>query len=126
MTLYGVAIHEVAVSARGVAGNSTQTPSGLADGVGEFLQEYQRRDNPIIVVVSFCARLFVLRLSIRDCCRRCEHNRTYFKTDSGLITALIQDAVLTEFGGVPTYTALAIGPDEDVKIDELTRDLPLL
>ena len=46
--------------------------------------------------------------------------------DTGLITALIRDAGLTEFGGVPTYTALAIGPDEDVKIDELTKDLPLL
>ena len=47
-------------------------------------------------------------------------------SDAGLITALIQDAGLTEFGGVPTYTALAIGPDEDLKIDELTKDLPLL
>jgi len=46
--------------------------------------------------------------------------------DAGLITALIQDAGLTEFGGVPTYTALAIGPDEDAKIDELTKNLPLL
>jgi PTH2 family peptidyl-tRNA hydrolase len=46
--------------------------------------------------------------------------------DAGLITALIQDAGLTEFGGVPTYTALAIGPDIDTKIDELTKDLPLL
>ena len=46
--------------------------------------------------------------------------------DAGLITALIQDAGLTEFGGVPTYTALAIGPDVDAKIDELTKDLPLL
>jgi peptidyl-tRNA hydrolase, PTH2 family len=46
--------------------------------------------------------------------------------DAGLITALIRDAGLTEFGGVPTYTALAIGPDEDAKIDEITKDLPLL
>jgi PTH2 family peptidyl-tRNA hydrolase len=47
-------------------------------------------------------------------------------SDAGLITALIQDAGLTEFGGVPTYTALAIGPDEDSKIDQFTKDLPLL
>jgi PTH2 family peptidyl-tRNA hydrolase len=46
--------------------------------------------------------------------------------DAGLITALIQDAGLTEFAGVPTYTALAIGPDEDAKIDQLTDELPLL
>ena len=36
------------------------------------------------------------------------------------------DAGLTEFGGVPTYTALAIGPDEEAKLDELTKDLQLL
>jgi peptidyl-tRNA hydrolase, PTH2 family len=46
--------------------------------------------------------------------------------DAGLITALIRDAGLTEFGGVPTYTAIAIGPDEDAKVDELTKDLSLL
>jgi PTH2 family peptidyl-tRNA hydrolase len=46
--------------------------------------------------------------------------------DAGLIAALIQDAGLTEFGGVPTYTALAIGPDEEAKVDELTKDLKLL
>ena len=30
---------------------------------------------------------------------------------AGLISALIQDAGLTEFGNVPTYTSVAIGPD---------------
>lgn len=44
----------------------------------------------------------------------------------GLITSLIQDAGLTEFGGVPTYTAVAVGPDEEAKIDEVTGLLPLL
>src|SRR5271154_4527153 len=29
---------------------------------------------------------------------------------SGVASALIQDAGLTEFGGVPTYTAVGIGP----------------
>src|SRR5262245_38730465 len=28
---------------------------------------------------------------------------------AGLITSLIQDAGLTEFGGVPTYTSVAVG-----------------
>ncbi len=45
---------------------------------------------------------------------------------AGLIHALIQDSGLTEFGGVPTYTALAIGPDYPDKIDPLTGNLPLL
>lgn len=46
--------------------------------------------------------------------------------DRGLICALIQDSGLTEFGGVPTYTAVAIGPDEAQKIDPVTGELPLL
>jgi PTH2 family peptidyl-tRNA hydrolase len=44
----------------------------------------------------------------------------------GLITSLIQDAGLTEFGGVPTYTAVAVGPDREDRVDEVTGDLPLL
>jgi PTH2 family peptidyl-tRNA hydrolase len=45
---------------------------------------------------------------------------------AGLITALIQDAGLTEFGGVPTYTALAVGPDTEDRVDLITGALPLL
>ena len=46
--------------------------------------------------------------------------------NAGLICALIQDAGLTEFGGVPTYTALAVGPDREDRVDAITGDLPLL
>lgn len=45
---------------------------------------------------------------------------------AGVITALIQDAGLTEFGGVPTYTAVAVGPDRDDRVDAITGGLPLL
>lgn len=41
-------------------------------------------------------------------------------------SALIQDAGHTEFNGVPTYTALAIGPWESDLLDKLTGHLKLL
>jgi PTH2 family peptidyl-tRNA hydrolase len=42
----------------------------------------------------------------------------------GLEVNLIQDSGLTEFD-CPTYTCLAIGPDEDVRIDPITQNLKL-
>lgn len=46
--------------------------------------------------------------------------------NAGLPCTLIKDAGFTEFNGVPTYTAVAIGPDEVEKIDVITKNLPLL
>ena len=40
--------------------------------------------------------------------------------DAGLPTALIRDAGHTEFGGVPTLTACAIGPARVEDIDPIT------
>jgi PTH2 family peptidyl-tRNA hydrolase len=44
---------------------------------------------------------------------------------AGLVVRLITDRGLTEFGGVPTRTCLAIGPDYDDLIDPVTGDLEL-
>ena len=41
----------------------------------------------------------------------------------GLRSHLVQDSGRTEFGGVPTLTALAIGPDRAAVIDEVTGHL---
>lgn len=38
---------------------------------------------------------------------------------------IIKDSGHTEFGGVPTYTCLAIGPDFSEKIDRITGHLEL-
>lgn len=46
--------------------------------------------------------------------------------EEGILCSLIQDAGETEFGGVPTYTCAAIGPDEAEKLDPITGGLPLL
>jgi peptidyl-tRNA hydrolase, PTH2 family len=44
----------------------------------------------------------------------------------GLPCSLIRDAGLTEFGGVPTYTCVGIGPALAKDIDAITGQLPLL
>jgi len=46
--------------------------------------------------------------------------------DAGINCAIIKDAGLTEFDGVETYTAVAIGPASSEKIDPITGDLKLL
>lgn len=45
---------------------------------------------------------------------------------AGLPTCLIQDAGFTEFGGVPTYTTLAVGPARPERLDPITGSLQLL
>jgi PTH2 family peptidyl-tRNA hydrolase len=44
---------------------------------------------------------------------------------SDMVCSLITDAGLTEFNGVPTKTAVAIGPDREDKIDAICKHLPL-
>ena len=46
--------------------------------------------------------------------------------EKGLLCSLITDAGLTEFNGVPTLTAVAIGPNWDFDINPITGHLPLL
>ncbi len=44
---------------------------------------------------------------------------------SGIITSLIQDAGRTEFKGVPTLTAAALGPAEADRLNPITGHLKL-
>ena len=46
--------------------------------------------------------------------------------EAGILCCLIQDAGDTEFGGVPTHTALGIGPAKSEDVDIITGSLPLL
>ena len=45
--------------------------------------------------------------------------------EAGVLVHLITDRGLTEFGGIPTRTCLAVGPDYDDRIDPVTGDLEL-
>lgn len=45
---------------------------------------------------------------------------------TGLISALVTDAGLTEFHGVATNTVVAVGPAEVSRVDAITAGLPLL
>ena len=44
---------------------------------------------------------------------------------AGLVVHVITDRGLTEFGGIPTRTCLAVGPDYDDLIDPVTGGLEL-
>jgi PTH2 family peptidyl-tRNA hydrolase len=54
------------------------------------------------------------------------HNLYRQATKAGLPASIIKDAGFTEFNGVPTYTAVAIGPAKASEIDLITGDLKLL
>jgi PTH2 family peptidyl-tRNA hydrolase len=45
---------------------------------------------------------------------------------ANLLCSIIRDNGKTEFGGVHTYTAVAIGPDWSEVVDEITKELKLL
>ncbi len=45
--------------------------------------------------------------------------------ENGLVCSLILDAGFTEFDGVPTYTAVAVGPSTNEKVDAITGHLKL-
>jgi PTH2 family peptidyl-tRNA hydrolase len=46
--------------------------------------------------------------------------------DRGIQTCIIEDAGFTEFHGIPTITAMSVGPDWSIDIDEITGHLKLL
>lgn len=45
--------------------------------------------------------------------------------EANMLCSLIIDCGATEFNGVPTATAVAIGPDFDAVVDKITKHLPL-
>jgi PTH2 family peptidyl-tRNA hydrolase len=93
--------------------------------------ELARRDGDQLIVPLdlrtepwLCGRFKKICVSVSS---ETELLSVYMKAKSaGLVCSLIRDAGLTEFGGVPTFTAVAVGPDEGSKVDAITGHLPLL
>lgn len=55
-----------------------------------------------------------------------ELKKIYDKADkANLPCSLVKDAGFTEFKGVPTFTAVGIGPAPEELIDKITKHLPL-
>ncbi len=67
------------------------------------------------------AKKVVLKVESEEALRKLRDKAT----QANLINALIKDAGLTEIPA-GTITALAIGPDEEKKIDKVTKDLNAL
>jgi len=92
-----------------------QAHEGLSPGIqfsqDEWLWMSTGRMTKVCVRVDTEAEL----IAIREKC-----------TEAKLPVHLITDAGLTEFGGIPTRTCLAIGPASAQKIDQITGHLKLL
>lgn len=77
------------------------------------------------------AEQFWMNGSFAKICVRCDSEEQLLAIlqqakDVGLEANLITDGGKTEFGGVPTNTCLAVGPDLASKIDPITGGLTLL
>ena len=103
---------------------------GAHASVAAILKSAQRRGEELSIPLDernepwLCGRFKKIAVSVNS---EQELLNLYERaTQAGLITALIQDAGLTEFAGVPTYTAVAIGPDREDRIDPFTGALALL
>src|SRR5690349_2876587 len=89
------------------------TPAGVADQVKfaeverAWLEGSLRK---VTVKVGSEAGLLAVYDTAREAC---------------VVVHLITDRGLTEFGGTPTRTCLAVGPDYDDRIDPVTGDLEL-
>ncbi len=73
-------------------------------------------DDAMAAWVARGSAKIVLSVDDEDALRRAHQ----LALDAGLPTALIRDAGHTEFGGVPTLTACAIGPARLADIDRIT------
>lgn len=103
-------------------GSITYAPEGL--GGGGYPEAYEiplKRPELREWLMGTFTKICVGVGSHDELCRLFDQAR-----DAGLISCLITDNGLTEFGGVQTVTCIAIGPGEASAIDQITGHLKLL
>jgi len=95
-----------------------------------FIEEWERGERQYRIRLSKEMEAWIIGIFTKICvsCDSEEELLSLHKQaeDAGLVCSLIQDAGLTEFDGVPTYTAVAIGPANSEDIDKITGELSLL
>ena len=88
---------------------------------GMFLKDMGKQNTPLSDWFEYgCAKVCVYVDSegaLLDIAKKAE--------EKGIIAAVIIDAGMTEFHGIPTKTCLALEPLQSDVADELTGDLPL-
>jgi PTH2 family peptidyl-tRNA hydrolase len=103
---------------------------GSHASLGAILQLCEKTDDKMTLVFDDRTKPWILGNFKKICVGVDNENdllAVYKKAcEAGIIACLIKDNGLTEFNGIPTLTAVAIGPDYNEKIDQITADLKLL
>ena len=107
----------------------SQASHGAMAFLTQRLQKQRATGQPIKDLFNSVEWEWINGIFAKVCCQvqsEAELRELHEKAQTaGLEAHLVTDCGLTEFGGVPTVTALAIGPDLSEKIDPVTRHLAL-
>lgn len=110
-----------------IAQGSHAAMAFLVEPIRHCLQEYDQPD--IQLDLSAEVEAWIAKGMVKVCLRvNSEEELLAYHQKAqaqGLRSHLIRDSGRTEFAGVPTLTACAIGPNEAEAIDQITSDLVL-
>ena len=103
---------------------------GAHASLATLLGSARREDGMLVIPLTAANEPWLFGYFTKTCCgvdSEAELLEIHRKAqEAGIATTLITDAGFTEFHGVPTHTAVAVGPDLVDKIDAVTGYLKLL
>ncbi len=103
---------------------------GAHASLAALLGPARREDGALVIPLTAANEPWLCGRFTKTCCgvdSEAELLEIHRKAqEARLAIALITDAGLTEFHGVPTHTAVAVGPELVGKIDAVTGHLKLL